>query len=62
MTISYRIISRRCDKAMRRSKEKGFTPYYKKWKCTGECKNCICCLERIEDGTERHFPYRRHHE
>ena len=62
MTISYRIISRRCDEAMKRSKEKCFTPNHRRWKCTGECKTCICCLETIEDGTERHLPYRRHHE
>ena len=54
MTISYRIISRRCDEAMKRSKEKCITPQYRRWRCTGECKTCICCIYQTNDGKEHH--------
>ena len=47
----------RCDKPMRRSKEKtrmieAFN--IPKWKCTGKCYNCICGIVKDEDGTETH--------
>lgn len=48
------IKSRRCDKAMRRSKERCNTPYYTRWKCKGECRTCICCIVKDENGDERH--------
>ena len=48
------IISRRCDYPMRRSKEKCNTPYHTEWHCTEDCRNCICCLIKYEDGTEAH--------
>lgn len=53
--IQARIIGHRCDKQMRRSKEKCVTPYRKPWKCTGECKACICCIVKDEYGGERHI-------
>jgi len=40
---------------MRRSKEECFTAEGRKWRCRGDCKNCICCLETRYDGTEEHF-------
>ena len=49
------IARRRCDQAMKRSKEKCNTPFFKKWKCNDDCRNCICCLMTMEDGTEEHF-------
>lgn len=56
MTITYVAKSRRCDKPMRRSKEQCWLSYKKKhWQCTGECKNCICCIERDAYGNERHI-------
>lgn len=60
MTVSYRVIGRRCDKAMKRSKERCFIPSIgrERWRCTGECRSCICCLETLEDGTERHVSLR----
>ena len=60
MTITHTIISRRCDRQMRRSKEQGHLPSGRRWRCTEDCNTCFCCIEKIEDGTERHFSYRRH--
>ena len=48
-------VSRRCDEAMRRSKEKGFRAPGIRWRCDGECKECICCIVKSDDGNERHF-------
>lgn len=48
------IIRRRCDKPMRRSKEQCNTAFNRWWRCTGECKVCICCLITLDDGTEEH--------
>lgn len=48
-------ISRRCDEPMKRSKEKCRRPSGKRWKCDGNCKQCICCLIMADDGTEHHF-------
>ena len=53
------VISKRCDEAMRRSKEKCFKGNYKKWKCTGECSTCFCCIIRRENGDEEHIDIRR---
>ena len=60
MTVSYKIISRRCDESMRRSKERCYISSIGRmaWRCTGECSRCICCIETIEDGTERHVSLR----
>ena len=44
----------RCDKSMRKSKERCYTPYFKKWKCTEECLNCICCIVTSPTGDESH--------
>lgn len=49
------IIGRRCDESMKRSKEKCITPLYTRWKCNNDCKTCICCIYKINDGTEHHF-------
>jgi len=48
------ITSRRCDVQMRKSKEKCNTPFHTRWRCTEDCKNCICCLYKTDDGTEHH--------
>lgn len=48
------IVSRRCDEPMRRSKEKCYTPRLRKWRCTEDCRNCICCIQKDENGTESH--------
>lgn len=44
---------------MRRSKEKGFITPGRRWKCTGECRECICCLVKSEDGNWEHVDLRR---
>ena len=46
------IINRRCDEPMRRSKERCITPAYRKWKCSEDCRNCICCIQMDENGNE----------
>lgn len=45
----------RCDKPMRRSKEKCLTPFFRKWRCTGECKACICAIVKDQYGSEKHI-------
>ena len=50
-----KIIGHRCDEQMKRSKEKCMTQHWKPWKCTGECKACICCILKDEYGGERHI-------
>ena len=47
------IIKRRCDEAMRRSKEKA-DGQGDPFKCAGECKNCICCIEMDNYLVESH--------
>lgn len=54
MYVTPTIISRRCDEAMRRSKERCITPAYHKWKCTEDCRNCICCITMDDQGNEQH--------
>lgn len=54
------IVKRRCDKSMRRSKEKGLTKFGKRWRCPGDCRGCICCIEQDQEGNERHATYNRH--
>ena len=49
------IISHRCDKPMRRSKEQGYIRAGVHWKCTGECKSCLCCIVKDENGNEHHI-------
>lgn len=44
----------RCDKAMRRSKERCNTPLFTRWRCTGDCLSCPCCLIKDENGEESH--------
>lgn len=48
------IIGYRCDKPMRRSKEKGYISPGRYWKCTEDCKSCICCIFKDEYGGEYH--------
>lgn len=55
MSDPYKTYARKCDTAMRRSKEKCLTPNFNKWTCTEDCRNCICCLEKHYDGTWGHF-------
>jgi hypothetical protein len=55
MTMSLSVIRRRCDEPMRKSKERCYTNKGHRWRCTGECRTCICCLEMMPDGRERHF-------
>lgn len=54
MYVTPTIIQRRCDEPMRRSKERCITPAYRKWKCTEDCRNCICCIQMDEQGNEAH--------
>ena len=51
----------KCDKAMRRSKERGFTPLYTRWKCNGMCEGCICALHKRHDGTWEHTQFKAGH-
>ena len=44
----------RCDKSMRKSKERCLNRYFTKWKCTGECRECICAIVKEESGEEHH--------
>lgn len=44
----------KCDKAMRRSKERCLTPFYTRWKCDGDCDSCPCALHKKGDGTWEH--------
>ena len=48
------LVERKCDKAMRRSKERCSTPVYTRWRCTGECQNCVCGMYKKDDGTWEH--------
>lgn len=52
----YKVIKRRCDKSMKRSKERTGN-----WKCNEDCVNCFCCIEMDDDvfGEEAHFDIRR---
>lgn len=49
----------RCDEQMKRSKERcmTITPTGKRyrWRCTGECSQCICAMVKQEDGTWMHI-------
>lgn len=56
------IVRRRCDRSMRRSKEKGYIRTGAHWKCPGNCRGCFCCIEQDQDGNERHAGYKRRHE
>ena len=47
----------RCDKAMKRSKERCKASLETMWKCTHECAHCICGLRKKEDGTWAHNTY-----
>ena len=49
MTTTKIVVHRRCDEPMRRSKEKTH-----RWKCTGKCKTCICCITIDQEGNEEH--------
>lgn len=44
----------RCDEPMRRSKEKCYTTAGIHWRCDKRCKECICAIRTISDGTEEH--------
>lgn len=55
MSDPYKTYARRCDEPMRRSKERCYTPSRRKWRCTEQCNNCVCCLEKRYDGTWEHF-------
>ena len=54
-----KIIKRECDKAMKRSKERCKTPDGIRWRCDGDCKNCICCIATEEGGNRSHMRYDR---
>ena len=49
------VIDNRCDVPMRRSKEQCNTPNNTPWRCTEDCKSCICCIVKDENGDERHL-------
>lgn len=44
----------RCDKPMRKSKERCYVRSGVHWTCTGECNTCICCIKMDEYGNESH--------
>ena len=48
------LVERKCDKAVRRSKERCSTPVYTRWRCIGECQNCVCGMYKKDDGTWEH--------
>lgn len=50
----------KCDEAMKRSKEKCFTPYGTRWRCTDNCRECICAMFKQEDGTWMHKKIDKH--
>lgn len=52
---------RKCDKAMRRSKERCLTPLYTRWRCPGDCASCVCALVKQADGIYIHTPLRTGH-
>lgn len=51
----------KCDEAMRRSKEKCWTPEGRKWRCTGECKQCPCAMHKQYDASWVHTKFDRAH-
>ena len=51
----------KCDESMRRSKERCWTPNNRRWRCTGECKECHCALFKKDDGTWEHLKIRWGH-
>ena len=53
------ILKRECDKAMKRSKEKCWTPEGRRWRCDGDCKNCICCITTLQGGERSHARFER---
>lgn len=48
----------KCDKQMRRSKERAYiitpTGLRYRWTCTGKCDRCICGMRKQSDGTYEH--------
>lgn len=50
----------KCDEAMRRSKERCYIPFGRRWRCTTNCKECICAMFKQEDGTWIHKKLDRH--
>lgn len=56
MTIGY-VIHRRCDEPMKRSKERCRKPNGERWECTGDCKNCICCIYMTQYFREHHVNF-----
>lgn len=50
----------KCDEAMRRSKERCFIPFGRRWRCTTNCQECICAMFKQEDGTWIHKKLDRH--
>lgn len=57
MSVTHIITRHRCDIPMRRSKERCWTPFDKRWRCTGDCTNCLCCIYMDENGNEHHVSY-----
>ena len=51
----------KCDKAMRRSKERCYIREGVHWYCNGDCENCHCALHKKPDGTWEHTPVRLGH-
>lgn len=44
----------KCDKAMRRSKERGYVREGVPWRCDLRCDDCHCALHKRDDGTWEH--------
>ena len=44
----------RCDESMRKSKERCYIPFGRRWRCSTNCQECICALFQQDDGTWTH--------
>lgn len=54
------IEKKRCDEAMKRSKERGYmNEGGGHWHCPQDCLNCFCCLVTLDDGRECHVDLTR---
>ena len=53
----------RCDKPMRRSKESAgrskWSDDIRRFRCKGECNECICGMIKLKDGTWEHVQVRK---
>ena len=50
----------RCDKPMKRSKERCYSQDGIRWECANDCEHCICALQKKRDGTWVHLYFLAH--